>query len=357
MVNMNKHDIEELQAFLQSEYIEESTSRSLREVKQHQQTLKTSEDKQEFRELQKYARNFLKNDFGDLVFQPRVRNKDDNQKYNYIVNLIKKIKNNSSDRKSKDELFKILGIGQNKVEIRNITLNGTVHVSLYVIKGYQKLGLKPNMFFVHTTNATLNPPNTLIPKEANAARGQYCSKQCYFYCIIANNINEAVQKKLANQPLYGYHFYQYIPNKSDEIFLDSFHMNKSEMINRNKDVFPVFIITNKPLHVKDITNLVITKKSSEDLKDKLYEYEELVDELHELEDKYSPLLRKHVPKSKNVIENEKEIEKVQNKIKEFEKKYGFTRAMVESYIDETIERFDAFMEEFNLTQMEDKYNE
>jgi hypothetical protein len=191
--------------------------------------------------------------------------------FEYLKNIL------GSDQPTKvkiNKFVKLLGLEGYRIDMLigdDITVdNDHIELSFQLMTERERVN-PTGRIFIHTTDA----PNLdhLNPKEGNSAGTRtYPGKASFFWAIKANNVNEAL-KKIPDR--YGRYSYQYIPNGSEDIFLDVLHNRISVKI--TDDVIPVFIQRNSAIPI---------------------------------------------------------------------------RLIKESYIDETIERFDAFMEEFNLTHNE-----
>lgn len=302
---MNKHDIEELQSFLQGEYIEESTSRSLKEVKQYQKQQTSMLNDKTKQQLKMFLRNKLsRNSRNQLVCNIRkdIHCKTDNElaMFNILKNVCDryngytKLERIDGKRKSvksdtylaeKMRICELFGLDGKKYGIEE----EEIHDDWIYLK-FNEFNNIRNIFpvnkrayyrFIHFTrkkNLTELSP-FLGSSHFNSG---YANDTVFFFAIRRGAYMPDVLRRGLN---YGENAYEYIPKSTDKIYLD-FTDTKPNM---RDSVIPVLIETKRALPVKKI---------------------------------------------------------------EFDRE-GFK----ESYIDETIERFDAFMEEFNLTHNEDYYNE
>lgn len=302
---MNKHDIEELRTFLQGEYIEESTSRSLKEVKQHQQTQTSMFNDKNKQQLKTFLRNkLIRNGRNQLVCNIRkdidCKTDSDLTMFNILKNVCDryqgytkhekidgKFKRTKSDTYTAEkmricELFgldgKKYGIEEEEIHDDWIYLKFNEFNNVRNIFPVNKRAYYRFIHFTRKKNLTELSPS-LGSSHFNSG---YANDTVFFFAIKRGAYMPDVLKRGLN---YGDNAYEYIPKTNDKIYID-FTDTKPTM---RDSVIPVYIESKRSLPVKKI---------------------------------------------------------------EFDRE-GFK----ESYIDETIERFDAFMEEFNLTHNEDHYNE
>lgn len=298
---MNKHDIEELQSFLQGDYIEESTSRSLKEVKQHQRKQNSMFNDKNKQQLKNFLRNKLsRNGRNSLVCNIRkdidCKTDDDLAMFNILKNTCDryhgytkhekidgKFKRTKSDTYTAEKMriCELFGLDGKKYGIEE----EEIHDDWIYLK-FNEFNNIGNIFpvnkriyyrFIHFTKkkslVELSP--TLGSSHFNSG---YANDTVFFFAIKRGAYMPDVLRRGLN---YGENAYEYIPKANDKIYLD-FTDTKPNM---RDSVIPVYIETKRALPVKKI---------------------------------------------------------------EFDRE-GFK----ESYIDETIERFDAFMEEFNNGQIGD----
>jgi hypothetical protein len=153
-------------------------------------------------------------------------------------------------RSLKKKLFDLTGVGKPESHVITIIDKPPGSVSFNIIQKKQnRLYKRTNKTkFVHFSNA--NNLSTLYPtsesKVFNGHKYLYPNFRCYFWAIE----DESIPKYMIDyaSEVYGKHIYQYTPKTSDKIVID---MSESK---RFPGCTPVFIETDKPLSVKDITN-------------------------------------------------------------------------------------------------------
>lgn len=316
------------------DYITEASSKSLKEVKQHQQTQIKNNEFVDIKKMRAYLKKHLFSNnmnmdeewkqwlMGDMYnrgpdkFVLNIEKPDESnvEEFRLYKTLYDTIINSANGSIVKKKIFKYLGLKGNDYEIwghrqtpqqivtaylhrNNSGITGPIEIAFKKVTKNEgrKAGIYNNIYLIHLSPKD-NLPN-LRPTQTNTVNNRTYSEPCvFFFCVKASNINDAI-KKIAKSNSNdtvgkkGTFAYWYKPKQSTTIFLDRFHTNEKEVESRDlvKDITPVFVKTRSPLLAKNVSDIL-----------------------------------------QNELNNVKS----------------------ESYIDETIERFDAFMEEFNLTHNE-----
>ena len=451
---MNKHDIEELQAFLQGEYIEESTSRSLKEVKQYQKDVSSNKDTGDITKVRKVLKSKLENDntnndYGRYNGKREVYDKTPAIRESIRIYLYMK----RSECKNSDELYafnyvdKVLS-GSNKTEVKNkmcrlVGLNPKIYgMDLYkhqpgeyfsinfienATKQRQIFPTEINKYRYFHFSKTGNLHNVGLSSSRSTIHGGgsiiYPSKCIFFYAVEKTaNLDNVLARMIAGDPrgkksvfFYGNYVYEYIPKKSDKIYIDSTddsNLLQLQQKTRNHGFFKVFLNLDgegrSSVPVKEfnfsidynrqnIMNQEETKLLSYTARlEDIYDWNpKQVNKVLDIFEKYindheanpnSPKPKKEFDASlksladsyRNIINQFIDEEKIPQEERRLFKKnaYGhfhkilktklnkrfeyrsndyktLTKYFHESYIDATIDRFDAFMEEFNNGQIGD----
>jgi len=371
------------------DYITEATSRSLKEVKQHQKDVNKNAVKADMTYIQNFARKCVDSTHSTTHRNKRhinlskheCKNEKDLFAFNYLMELYKKIEN----KKYFDQFFKLFGFDGSRVEIR-----GRYHsswglgLSLYVVTNGETFLPRPGVFFIHTT--TVPTMTALDGYTNNGGTREYAGNCIFFFAIKANDIREAIKKLSESGHKYGKYAYQYIPKKSDRFFVDSYHNNDTNTFGKHNDITAVFIQVkeDQKLPVKNVSNFFMDDNANkaakkhyladikrlEDLKKnrianiKKYadKYTRKINELETFlkdepynEDYYMPQINELKQKLEELDKSyDDKIKKVEDSIMLAEKKYGFTRTMVESYIDENVD--DDYITEANEESKKSRKN-
>lgn len=200
-----------------------------------------------------------KGNFNRLGVPTHIRNMNPDEyqmAYDYIKPIFDELRDpqqihSDNFRSLKKKLFDLTGIGRPESHVITIVdkpLPGSVSFNI-IQKKQNSLYKRTNKTkFVHFSNA--NNLSTLRPtgssKVFNGHRYLYPNFRCYLWAIEGESI-PGYMIDYARE-VYGKHIYQYTPKTSDKIVID---MSESK---RFPGCTPVFIETDKPLSVKDITN-------------------------------------------------------------------------------------------------------
>jgi len=293
---MNKHDIEELQSLLQGEYIEESTSRSLKEVKQHQKDVEKHADitdKAGFHRLVKRKMTTTKgheNATGasgvataktgtidiSLTSADFKIDSPAEKLFDRVFDIVKKWETDKTTQIStaaRKELFSILGFPDNQFDIypNRCTAKGTnvfkiVKLVLFKSVGTGKVFPSVGYRFFHASDKPDIAKTGLIPSLGSThgfidektgkptINRSYNKKACFFMAI---KNNESLIYNIIDKAFrYGDYLYEYKPRRSDVFYEDLFsrpgHTSVTKDLLNIPGVIPVFINSNKPLSVKRI---------------------------------------------------------------------------------------------------------
>lgn len=463
---MNKHDIEELQSFLQDEYIEESTSRSLKEVKQHNKDVTRKKDSGDIMRIRKIVKPKLREDYGRYdgtreVWDKTPAIRDSNRTF---------LSMKKSECKNDDELYAFNYIdetlkGSDKTKVKNkmcklVGLNPKVHgmdifkhqPGEYFNINFIENSTKARQIFSNEINnyryfhfsKTADLHNIGLNSSRSSRHGGgsiiYPSKCIFFYAIKKTaDLNNVLSRMIFGDPRprgnnasgYGQYVYEYVPKSSDKIFIDTTDdaaLLSLQQKTRNHGFFKVFLNlggegrssvpvklfkTSITYNRSDTINQEegLLRKYTSTLED-VYDYNaKKVDSVLDAFSKYIDDFNANPNSSKPKQELDRSLKKIadmykrvldiwindrkipqeerrlfkKNAYAHFQKRlknqlskrfrysnnsyklltkyfheYAFDETdgdyiseSVESYIDETIERFDAFMEEFNNEQIGD----
>ena len=257
---MNKHDIEELQSFLQGEYIEESTSRSLKEVKQHQKDVSSNKDAGDITRARKVLKSKLENDntnnrYGRYNGKRDVYDKTPAIRDKIRIHLFMK----KSECKNSDELYafnyadKVLS-ESNKTEVKNkmcrlVGFNPKVYgMDLYehqpgeyfdinfIENATKQRQIYPTeinkyRYFHFSKTGNLHNVGLSSSRTSRHANGGliYPSKCIFFYAVEKTaDLDNVLARMINGDPrrvrtafFYGDYVYEYMPKKSDKIYIDS----------------------------------------------------------------------------------------------------------------------------------------
>lgn len=328
---MNKHDIEELQSFLQGEYIGEATSRSLKEVKQHQQTQNKIKNKNANKSLEQVLRHCFYKKGDSYHFEISSDDFEGNEQVLSFINKLDKFLNGKSDVElneihTKTKLFKMLTLVKGRWDPKefsiynmNDLLDG-IHIKFFKMAKKSNIFNKTGYRFFHLSK---NPNMKIINSTTETSHGGgaiYNQKTVFFYAVREDKLdnlfvkfirqNKADNEKDKMFKVYGKYIYEYKPKRDDIFYTDNIDGLGER---RTRDYLP----ESTPVFINTKNGLPVTR----------------VD--------------------KNIVSRLLKSKKITPRKADFDVDGHIKQNPIYEYIDETIERFDAFMEEFNNEQIGD----
>lgn len=324
---MNKHDIEELQSFLQGEYIGEATSRSLKEVKQHQQTQNKIKNKNANKSLEQVLRHCFYKKGDSYHFEISSDDFEGNEQVLSFINKLDKFLNGKSDVElneihTKTKLFKMLTLVKGRWDPKefsiynmNDLLDG-IHIKFFKMAKKSNIFNKTGYRFFHLSK---NPNMKIINSTTETSHGGgaiYNQKTVFFYAVREDKLDDLFvkfirQNKADNEKdkmfkVYGKYIYEYKPKRDDIFYTDNIDGLGER---RTRDYLP----ESTPVFINTKNGLPVTR----------------VD--------------------KNIVSRLLKSKKITPRKADFDVDGHIKQNPIYEYIDETIERFDAFMEEYQST--------
>jgi hypothetical protein len=311
-------------------------SRSLKEVKQRQQTQNKIKNKNANKSLEQSVRQCFYKRGDSYHFEICSEDFEGNEPVLAFINKLEQLLNAKSDEDlndihTKTKLFKMLTLVKGRWDPKEFAVYNMndlmegIHLKFFHMAVKRDIFNKTGYRFFHLDEngrlTTLNPTSS----TSHGGRAVYNQKAAFFYAVREDKLDDMFVKFINQNDLngkkdnmlkcYGKCVYEYKPKPTDIFYIDNIDgFGERRTKNYLPESTPVFINTDKPLPVTRVDKNI----------------------------------RSRLIKSKKLTHNKSDtdVDRWLNHYPAFE-----------SYIDETIERFDAFMEEFNLTHNEDIHNE